>query len=172
MQAGNAAGNLEPMRAYFEQALQASNCSEIVTDPCALVRILMRLASFRWQMVIRDQEGYMLPGLKPQYTGATDVRLLEKESFGEYLKQTVGMLNMNVQIFQTLKDKSPSFQQRPDELLIDYEFLLDKARTQIEQNTASIPVITAMIAVEESRKAIQQANDVKCDARPVISKLD
>lgn len=124
--------------------------------------ILLKLASFRWQMVIREQKGYMLPGLKPQYTGAIDVRLLEMESFGEYLKQTVGMLNMNMQTFQTLKDKSSSFQKNPDGLLIDYEFLLEKARTQIEQNTASIPVITAMIAVEESRKAIQQANDVKC----------
>ncbi|KAF7896221.1 hypothetical protein EAF00_006235 [Botryotinia globosa] len=32
---------------------------------------------------------------------------------------------------------------------------------QMKQNSASIPLLTAMIAVEESRKAIQQANDVK-----------
>ncbi|KAF8862924.1 hypothetical protein BDZ45DRAFT_574236, partial [Acephala macrosclerotiorum] len=121
----------------------------------------LELVSANWTKVIRDQEGYMLPGLKPQYTGATDVRLSEKESFGEYLKQTLGMLKMDLQIFYTLRPKSPSFAQDPDELLGDYEFLLSKASAQIEQNTSSIPVITAMIAVEESRKAIQQANDVK-----------
>ena len=103
----------------------------------------------------------MLPGVKPQYTGATDERLSEKESFGEYLKQTLGMLRMDLQIFQTLRTKSASFAHDPDELLTDYEFLLSKASVQIEQNTSSIPVITAMIAVEDNRKAIQQANDVK-----------
>jgi hypothetical protein len=112
-------------------------------------------------MVIRDQEGYMLPGIKTQYLGATDVRLSERESFGEYLKQTLEMLRMNHQIFKMLKCKSASFAKETDELLDDYEFLIAKATTQIEQNTASIPVITAMLAVEESRKAIQQANDVK-----------
>jgi thiaminase len=115
----------------------------------------MRLASTRWQTVIRDQEAYTLPNLKSQYLGVIDERLLEKESFGEYLKQTFGMLQMNLQIFQTLKSKSPAFAQESDELLTDYEFLVDKVKAQIEHNSASIPVITAMIAVEESRKAMQ-----------------
>jgi hypothetical protein len=72
----------------------------------------------------------MLPGLKPQYIGATDVRLSEKESFGEYLKQTLGMLKMNLQIFKTLNHRS-AFQQQPDELLADFEFLSAKATFQI-----------------------------------------
>lgn len=121
----------------------------------------MRLASTRWQTIVRDQEAYTLPNLKSQYLGGNDERLLEKESFGEYLKQTFGMLQMNLQIFQTLKSKSAAFAQGKDELLEDYQFLVDKVGAQIEHNSASIPVITAMIAVEESRKAMQQANDVK-----------
>lgn len=135
--------------------------TQLLADPFTLVRVLLLLVSQSWAEVLRDQEGYMLPGLKPQYTGATDVRLSEKESFGEYLKQTLGMLKMDLQIFQTLSAKSAAFLHAPDELLIDYEFLLGKAETRIEQNTSSIPVITAMIAVEDNRKAIQQANDVK-----------
>jgi len=105
----------------------------------------------------------MLPGFKPQYTlsGGTDERLLEKESFGEYLKQTLGMLRMNLHIFQSLKTKSRTFSQANDELLTDYEYLASKVALQIKQNTMSIPVITAMIGIEESRKAIQQAEVVK-----------
>ena len=121
----------------------------------------MRLASTRWQMVTPDQEAYTLPNLKSQYLGVMDERLLEKESFGEYLKQTFGMLQMNLQIFQPPKSESASFTQEADELLLDYEFLVEKVKAQIEHNSASIPVITAMIAVEENRKAMQQANDVK-----------
>jgi hypothetical protein len=103
----------------------------------------------------------MLHGIKPQYTGATDVRRPEKESFGEYLKQTFGMLKINHQIIQALRGNDPEFARNSYDLLVDYEFLIAKAATQIKQNTSSIPAITAMIAVEESRKAIQQANDIK-----------
>ncbi|TGO34537.1 hypothetical protein BHYA_0192g00010 [Botrytis hyacinthi] len=47
------------------------------------------------------------------------------------------------------------------ERLKNYQFLENKLMIQMKQNSASIPLLTAMIAVEESRKAIQQANDVK-----------
>ncbi|KAF7882667.1 uncharacterized protein EAF02_006030 [Botrytis sinoallii] len=47
------------------------------------------------------------------------------------------------------------------ETLKDYQFLENKVMIQMKQNSASIPLLTAMIAVEDSRKAIQQANDVK-----------
>jgi thiaminase len=149
------------MRASLGKALEGTDITALHEDPYSIIRIVMRLASTRWQTVIRDQEAYTLPNLKSQYLGVIDERLLEKESFGEYLKQTFGMLQMNLQIFQTLKSKSPAFAQENDELLTDYEFLVDKVKAQIEHNSASIPVITAMIAVEESRKAMQQANDVK-----------
>ena len=151
------------IRSSFESAIRSVSAPELLNDPYIVVRILLRLVSTRWTNVIRDQEGYMLPGFKPQYTlsGGTDERLLEKESFGEYLKQTLGMLRMDLQIFQSLRAKSKAFSQAQDELLADYEFLAKKVSQQIEQNTMSIPVITAMIGIEESRKAIQQAEDVK-----------
>lgn len=153
------------MRSRFETAIQSVSTPELLAEPLTLIGVLLQLIRKNWSDVIRDQEGYMLPGLKPQYIGATDVRLSEKESFGEYLKQTLGMLKMDLRIFPTLRAKqnlgakSTSFDHDLDELLIDYEFLLGKASSQIEQNTSSIPVITAMIAVEDNRKAIQQAND-------------
>jgi hypothetical protein len=151
------------MRSSFESAINSVSAPELLDDPYMIVRILLRLVSTRWTSVIRDQEGYMLPGLKPQYTlsGGTDERLLEKESFGEYLKQTLGMLRMGLQIFRSLSTKSKAFSLAQDELLADYEYLANKVSLQIKQNTMSIPVITAMIGIEESRKAIQQAQDVK-----------
>jgi hypothetical protein len=151
------------MRSSFESAINSVSAPELLDDPYMIIRILLRLVSTRWTSVIRDQEGYMLPGLKPQYTlsGGTDERLLEKESFGEYLKQTLGMLRMGLQIFRSLSTKSKAFSQAHDELLADYEYLANKVSLQIKQNTMSIPVITAMIGIEESRKAIQQAQDVK-----------
>jgi hypothetical protein len=163
------------MRSRFGTAMKSLSPRGLFDEPLRLIRALLQLVSKNWTDVLRDQEGYMLPGLKPQYTGATDVRLSEKESFGEYLKQTLGMLKTDLQVcqtlrgqFQTLRGKSPglsfmldSLTGDLDELLVDYEFLLAKASAQIEQNTSSIPVITAMIAVEDNRKAIQQANDVK-----------
>jgi hypothetical protein len=153
------------MRSRFESAMESLSPFDLLHEPSTLIRALLQLVSKNWTDVLRDQEGYMLPGLKPQYTGATDVRLSEKESFGEYLKQTLGMLKMDLQVCQSLcqslRGKYAPLVKRVDELLVDYEFLLAKASAQIEQNTSSIPVITAMIAVEDNRKAIQQANDVK-----------
>ncbi|KAF7939677.1 hypothetical protein EAE99_001482 [Botrytis elliptica] len=120
----------------------------------------LRVASNEWQAVIRAQEAYMLPGLKPQYLATTEVRLSEKESFEEYLKQTWSMLKMNLRVIDSLKNSDWSSSEWGYRLE-DYQYLENKVMIQTKQNSASIPLLTAMIAVEESRKAIQQANDVK-----------
>ncbi|TGO12977.1 hypothetical protein BTUL_0079g00380 [Botrytis tulipae] len=122
--------------------------------------IALQIASSEWQAVIRAQEAYMLPGLKPQYLATTEVRLSEKESFEEYLKQTWSMLNMNLRVIDSLATNQ-WFDKKRKERLKDYQFLENKVMIQMKQNSANIPLLTAMIAVEESRKAIQQANDVK-----------
>lgn len=155
----------ESMRSSLAQEIQETERNTLLQDPYLIVRMILRLASVRWQMVVRDQEAYTVPNLKSQYLGVIDERLLEKESFGEYLKQTFGMLQMNLRVFETLKSRGFGFAVNQlfetEELLADYQFLTEKVKAQIEHNSASIPVITAMIAVEESRKAMQQANDVK-----------
>lgn len=120
--------------------------------------IALQVASNEWQTVIRAQEAYMLPGLKPQYLAITEVRLSEKESFEEYLRQTWSILNMNLRIIDSLDHWS---EDDSSEILKDYQVLENKVRIQMKQNSASIPLLAAMIAVEESRKAVQQANDVK-----------
>ncbi|KAF7946464.1 hypothetical protein EAE96_009462 [Botrytis aclada] len=122
--------------------------------------IALQVASDEWQAVIRAQEAYMLPGLKPQYLATTEVRLSEKESFEEYLKQTWSMLKMNLRVIDSLDGYNWHFKGEGNSLK-DYQFLENKVMIQMKQNSASIPLLTAMIAVEESRKAIQQANDVK-----------
>ncbi|KAF7932540.1 uncharacterized protein EAE98_003839 [Botrytis deweyae] len=122
----------------------------------------LRVASNEWQSVIRAHEAYMLPGLKPQYLASTEVRLSEKEAFEEYLKQTWSMLKMNIRVIDSLETLCSSWlTEQYKETLKDYQFLENKVMIQMKQNSASIPLLTAMIAVEESRKAIQQANDVK-----------
>ncbi|THV51585.1 hypothetical protein BGAL_0106g00250 [Botrytis galanthina] len=120
--------------------------------------VALGLASNEWQTVIRAQEAYMLPGLKPQYLTITEVRLSEKESFEEYLKQTWSILNMNLRVIDSLDHWLGGDNSK---ILKDYQFLENKVMIQMKQNSASIPLLTAMIAVEESRKAVQQANDVK-----------
>ncbi|KAM0129352.1 hypothetical protein ACHAP3_007857 [Botrytis cinerea] len=92
--------------------------------------IALSTASSEWQTVIREQEAYMLPGFKPQYLATTEVRLSERESFEEYLRQTWSMLKMNLRVIDSLR----------------------KSRFYHGEQYS---------AVEESRKAIQQANDVK-----------
>jgi hypothetical protein len=125
---GDISSNNPSMRSSFESAIKWISAPELLNDPYMVVRILLRLVSTRWTNVVRDQEGYMLSGFKPQYTlsGGTDERLLEKESFGEYLKQTLGMLRMDLRIFQSLSTKSKAFAQDQDELLANYEFLVNK----------------------------------------------
>ncbi|TGO26529.1 hypothetical protein BPAE_0057g00050 [Botrytis paeoniae] len=69
------------------------------------------------------------------------------------------MLKMNLRVIDSLKERVLS--EWRCEVMKDYQFLENKVMIQMKQNSASIPLLTAMIAVEESRKAIQQANDVK-----------
>ncbi|KAI9647485.1 hypothetical protein NHQ30_003870 [Ciborinia camelliae] len=155
------------MRSKIEQELSKLSLADMLQDLHRITKMILGLTSSEWQAVIRDQEGYMLPGLKPQYVGATDVRLSEKEAFGEYLKQALGMLKRSLQFFSSLREKSVSFKST-DDLLGDFKFLEAKVMAQMEYNNSSIPIITGMLAVEESRlaleesrKAIRQANDVK-----------
>ncbi|TVY65544.1 hypothetical protein LSUE1_G007176 [Lachnellula suecica] len=150
----------ESMRVSLEKIIEKDS-QPIVQDPYSLFKIALESAGLRWKLAVCDQEGYLLPGVKPQYIGATDARLSEKESFGEYLKQTLSMLETDIQIIDTLNAKFVSFTSEGRHLAADYQFFSDKVASQIQHNTDSIPIITAMIAVDESRKAIKQANDVK-----------
>ncbi|TEY39962.1 hypothetical protein BOTCAL_0446g00100 [Botryotinia calthae] len=166
-QCGDCFGISQTMRLRIENKLQ-ENYQNSVNERLQrnAIRkatwIVLRIASSEWQAVIREQEAYMLPGLKPQYLATTEVRLSEKESFEEYLKQTWSMLKMNVRVIDSLNDiNKPLDRREHNGRLKDYQFLEDKVIIQMKQNSASIPLLAAMIAVEESRKAIQQANDVK-----------
>ncbi|TGO59596.1 hypothetical protein BCON_0043g00050 [Botryotinia convoluta] len=142
----------------FSRNVSWENCQQFIRTKVPW--IASRVASNEWQAVIRAQEAYMLPGLKPQYLATTEVRLSEKESFEEYLKQTWSMLKMNLRVIDSLGSSS-WFSSESKERLKDYQFLENKVMIQMKQNSASIPILTAMVAVKESRKAIQQANDVK-----------
>lgn len=103
----------------------------------------------------------MSPGLKEQYLGLNDMVLTEKESFAEYLKPTAGMLRINLRLLDAMRHKSPSFRHEDDDLLVDYEFLLAKVTAQIAEVASSVPIITGRMAIEETRKAMQQADDVR-----------
>lgn len=147
------------MRSRIECKIRDISYESIRNDAQILKVTVLELASTAWQAAIREQEAYILPGDKPQYLKKNDIRLDEKEAFGEYLKQTWGMLKMNIQAVKFLQHSSTSHDY--DELLDDYKFLEEKVIIQMEQNSASIPIITAMLAVDEAKKATQQATDVK-----------
>ncbi|TGO54929.1 hypothetical protein BOTNAR_0256g00150 [Botryotinia narcissicola] len=158
----------ETFYSHFRRYRECLNDQETIKRTVSFKAL--ELASNEWQAVIRAQEAYMLPGLKPQYLATTEVRLSEKEAFEEYLKQIWSMLKMNLRVIDSIKGytchidsemRHDSSFSEYQEKLKDYQFLENKVMTQMKQNGASIPLLTAMIAVEESRKAIQQANDVK-----------
>ncbi|KAF5869617.1 uncharacterized protein Bfra_010814 [Botrytis fragariae] len=66
---------------------------------------------------------------------------------------------MNLRVIDSMAT-SHWFADSRSKRLKDYQFLENKVMIQMKQNSASIPILTAIIAVQESRKAIQQANDV------------
>ncbi|PVH86826.1 hypothetical protein DL98DRAFT_406303 [Cadophora sp. DSE1049] len=126
--------------------------------------MFLKLARTRWARVLRDQEEY-LRSVTGNQLSDPNVTLQEKQAFDDYLKHMLGLLEINLQLVDPLQKKTwhgaHAVDVEYEELKEDYKFLIAKMRSQIQQNASTIPVITAMMAVEESRKAIEQANDVK-----------
>lgn len=118
--------------------------------------IVLRVVRRRWVQVIQEQERYHLKRSKSSGVATADLRLEEKEFFDEYLKRGVNLLKADLLIID-----HPPIQFPMDDLKRDYTFMLEKGLGRVKQNASTIPIITAIMAVKESRKAIEQANDVK-----------
>jgi hypothetical protein len=142
--------------------MESEKLQELYQDPYLLAKLVLELCANRWAEAIRDHGKYALPGVNAQYSlVATDDRLLEKESFAEYLKHILNMLRIDLQLFHSLRSRSTSSTEDWENLEGDYKFLAGRFTEQIKENLSSIPIITAMIALDESRIAIAQASDVK-----------
>jgi hypothetical protein len=135
----------------------------LVENSNTMLKIVLELVKERWIQVIRDQERHIVYHTGSQRLVTADVRLADKQVFDGYLKRAAGLLEADLKTVSAFLGKSNLKPDRPiwKTLEQDFNFMKEKILLQIKENSSTIPAITAMMAVEESRKAIEQATDVK-----------
>ena len=126
-----------------------------------MLRIVLQLVKERWIQVIRDQERHIVYHTDSQRLVTADVQLADKQVFDGYLKRAAGLLEADLKTVSAFLGKSKGPIWSLETLEQDFNFMKEKVLQQIKENSSTIPAITAMMAVEESRKAIEQATDVK-----------
>lgn len=91
------------------------------------------------------------------------MRLADKQVFDGYLKKAAGLLEADLKTVSALAQRNYVLRDStdPKTLVQDFKFMKEKILLQIKENASTIPAITAMMAVQESRKAIEQTTDVK-----------
>lgn len=133
-----------------------------------VVWVVMKLVSLHWTKMIEDQEAWVdaqhwyeiQEGFKDCKTTLSD-----KESHANYLNECKEMLNAAIEAVLNIRRLTgatyESNKQSADSLIRDFTYLSTRISAQAARSDALLLKFSALAAVEESRKAIKQAESMR-----------
>lgn len=137
----------------------------VFDDPTHLLSCIFKIALSEWTWTLDKQESFLREQSAKQYSSIKEFELQDREKFAQYLLSNANLIDKVSTVIKSHKlvpgIRRPRFQDEIGILLKDLRYLAAKNQAQIRQNERGMQFVTSMMAVEESRNSIKQAEDVK-----------
>lgn len=149
---------------------------QVYDDPTHLVCCIFKIILSEWTWTLDKQESFIREQSAKQYSNIKKTELQDREKFAQYLLSNANMIDKVSTVIKSHRlvpgIRRARFQDEIGTLLKDLRYLAMKNRAQIRQNEKGMQFVTSMMAVEESRNSIKQAEDVKYVVSFSISEVD